>query len=359
MMLSNLLGVVLAFVTVLLLLSLVVMALVQFTQAALRLRSRNLLVGVSWLLQSLGVTGAGQPAASSPLRRDRKLREAAHLLNEASDVHRRLAPGRDPNAMVNVIRGPKVSWVEPADLAKAVVAKRAGGAADGGAPAVSEADVIERFRKLEPALSDRFSTIAQQWTAAWALVVAFAFQVSTPALLHTLAVSETRRQTINALVPDIVRQAESAIPSAMAGDFVDVALTQLARDYPGHTALFDQVSGSTDSRERMLEELRAVLSDVSEREAIVARYAVIIDQGSIRDIDSAVTTANTAIDTLDIVGIRFWGEGWDFYANQAKGWQNLFGVLMTALLLSFGAPFWFEQVKNLANLRSAAAKSKP
>ena len=44
-MLSNILGTLLAFVTIMLMLSLIVTSLVQFTQATLRLRGRNLLVG--------------------------------------------------------------------------------------------------------------------------------------------------------------------------------------------------------------------------------------------------------------------------------------------------------------------------
>src|SRR5262245_24372706 len=120
MELSNLLGVVLAFITVLLLLSLVVMALVQFSQAVRRLRSPNLLFGCSRLFASTDVKPTGTPDAEhppvgsptsdtlSPLRRDAKLCKAAMVLHKATDVHRRLAPKRHPNATLNVIRGPKV-----------------------------------------------------------------------------------------------------------------------------------------------------------------------------------------------------------------------------------------------------------
>jgi hypothetical protein len=49
-MLSNVLGILIAFVTVILLLSMVVTGLVQATSAVLRLRSRNLQRGVAALL---------------------------------------------------------------------------------------------------------------------------------------------------------------------------------------------------------------------------------------------------------------------------------------------------------------------
>jgi hypothetical protein len=390
MTLSILLGIVLAFITVLLLLSLVVMALVQFSQAVLRLRARNLLVGVSWLLPrdaaSSSGTASSSPSSSSPasapapagsrLRGDERLRKAALILNEATEVRRRLVPDRDPNSAINVVRGPKVAWVDPDDLAlafKEVEGKQVQGRqveandaapAEPGAvdtPATSpEGNLKERFEKLEPAMSDRFATIIQHWTIAWSIVVAILFQVSTPTLLHSLAVSDARREAIVAMVPDVVKQAETIIPAAMADDFVDRALARLAVDYPNHTDLFAQVSGSTDSREGMLEELRAVLAGVAERDVMVARYARIIDELSTRDADSAIKAATGAIDSLDIAGIGFWREGTAFYySDTGFNVQNIFGVLMTAILLSFGAPFWFEQLKNVANLRNVLSKERP
>lgn len=356
MTLSILFGIVLAFITVMLLLSLVVMALVQLSQAVLRLRARNLLVGISWLLPredapSRSETTAPSPSPSPPgsrLRPDDRLRKAARILDEATEVRRRLAPDRDPNSAINVVRGPAVAWVDPDDLASA-------GKEVQGSPA----DLADRFEKLEPAMSDRFATIIQQWTIAWAIVVAIAFQVSTPALLHSLSVSDARREAIVALVPDVVKQAEAVIPAAMADDFVDRALARLAEDYPGHTDLFAQVSGSTDSRDAMLDELRAVLAGVAARDAMVARYARIIDDLSTRDAGSAIKAATGAIDSLDIAGIGFWREGTAFYYSDAGlNGSNIIGVLITAILLSFGAPFWFEQLKNVANLRNVLAKEQ-
>jgi hypothetical protein len=75
----------------------------------------------------------------------------------------------------------------------------------------------------------------------------------------------------------------------MSDDFVDRALAELVKDYPEHEELFAQVSGSTESSEEMLDELRNVLTSVSERDAIVERYAVIINNGAKRDVTAAIT----------------------------------------------------------------------
>ena len=45
--------------------------------------------------------------------------------------------------------------------------------------------------------------------------------------------------------------------------------------------------------------------------------------------------------------VKPWKHGWAFYQNSS----NLFGILITAILLSFGAPFWFEWLGRLLKLR--------
>jgi hypothetical protein len=93
------------------------------------------------------------------------------------------------------------------------------------------------------------------------------------------------------------------------------------------------------------------------RDTIVERYSDIIHDNTVRDVNAAVGAASTAMDSLDAVGIGFWKEGPAFYfTGGSVNMQNVFGVLMTALLLSFGAPFWFEQLKNVASLRSQLAE---
>jgi hypothetical protein len=39
-------------------------------------------------------------------------------------------------------------------------------------------------------------------------------------------------------------------------------------------------------------------------------------------------------------------------------WNNWIGVFMTMILLSFGAPFWFNALSNLMNLRDALKPQK-
>jgi len=43
------------------------------------------------------------------------------------------------------------------------------------------------------------------------------------------------------------------------------------------------------------------------------------------------------------------------YSRLGQFWSHLFGLLLTAGLLTLGAPFWFNLLKNLTSLRPAVA----
>lgn len=72
---------------------------------------------------------------------------------------------------------------------------------------------------------------------------------------------------------------------------------------------------------------------------------------------------NILKDSLNETGFDlFPKEGWRWVKKDEHGkllrnfwWAHLFGMLLSALLLSLGAPFWFNTLKGLASLRSTVA----
>jgi hypothetical protein len=284
--LSDVLAALVAFVSVVLLLSMIVTAMVQATQSVLRLRARNLLKGVGTLLRNHELTTATarmdvRAVASKVLNDD-----AVALIDKVAKPDSFLRHG---------LLGPKVSWAEPAALAKAirsvtrtepVLTPAAPAAAPAVAPATAAKPVVDELQlaieAMEPGWRKRFQYFVRIITIAWAVVVAGGFQVSAPTLFSAL------------------------------------------------------------SQERALAE------QIAKGNAEVARLA-----SSSGEQDAAL--AQTAA-KLDVFGIQFWNKGSDFYVDRSKGdwdlrWDAIIGVLLTAILLTFGAPFWFEQLRNLAALR--------
>jgi hypothetical protein len=289
-MLSDVLAALVAFVSVVLLLSMIVTAMVQATQSVLRLRARNLLKGVGTLLRNHELTTATgrmdvRAVASKVLNDD-----AVALIDKVA---------KPDSFMRHGLLGPKVSWAEPAALAKAirtvtrtepvvvpVVVPAAAAAAPAVAPATAAKPGVDELQleieAMEPGWRKRFQYFVRIITIAWAVVVAGGFQVSAPTLFSALSQERALAEQIAKGNADIVRFASS--------------------------------SGEPD--------------------AALAKTAA----------------------KLDVFGIQFWKKGSDFYVDRSKGdwdlrWDAIIGVLLTAILLTFGAPFWFEQLRNLAALR--------
>lgn len=386
-MLSNILGTLVAFVTIMLILSLIVTSLVQFIQAALRLRGRNLLVGVAALLKKHVPTATLPAKTKSPLRSNAHLTLAAHILNETQASPKFL---EDPNATGRVLLGPPISWVPSDDLARAVVstvgnsagpapvaATSATGAASGvpAGPSAAAAAVQQAFENMEPAIAKRFQFIIRIWTVAISFVIAFAFQLSTPELLKNLPSQDAKRQAILAAVPTLTNDATRKLAFS-SDNALEESIKQLSEKFPQYAELFQEVSGDSESKQGMLDEMRGVLGKRNDRESVLSEYSSIIDGVTKGAATSAFEHTSQLLNQLDMFSISPKLDNFDFYVAApitAEGdnigkrvihWSNIFGVLITGILLSLGAPFWFEQLKNLSNLRdamnpsTAAAKSK-
>jgi len=247
----DVLGIVLAFVTIILLLSIVVTALVQISQAVVGVRGRNL----RYVLHAL---------VKDKCEGDKKAADKILDATPASLLTRK------SQSLLAWLAGPGVSWLDPKGLAKAIDAAPIELADD------AKQAVVGKFEAMEPAMDKRLQRSMRFMTVGWALLVAFVFQVSAPKLLSELSTNPQLR--------------EPAIQKA-----ADI--------------------GDLEGRKPMEE--------------------------------------------LALLNIEPWGKS-DFYRDATGlNWRNLLGVALTGLLLSFGAPFWFQRLKEVAGLGDALKKALP
>jgi hypothetical protein len=144
---------------------------------------------------------------------------------------------------------------------------------------------------MESALKKRFQLFIRVWTIFWSLIVATLFQVNTADLLSSFA-------------------------SQTASTETSIAVTDKALEL-GHEASFPDRASESPRK----------------------------------------SSAESAEAQLTAFGIRFWGHGLAYYIDAGQGlrWQAIAGVLMTGILMSFGAPFWFQKLQILASLRDQKA----
>ncbi len=382
-MLSDILGVSIAFVSIILLLSILVTALVQFVQAALQLRARNLRKGLADLFREFDAArreeGARTDAAVPAPKQYTDL--AGQVLNSPriALMDRANEPSNSFQRLFRNLTGPNISWIDAKKLPEVLeVVMTKQDEEELPAPLQVEegkrreqAEVLAgAFKESYPLLQRRFQLRIRWLTFGIALAVAVAFQVSTPRLLGELREDAERR---NAIVAGAERLLETAAADLRRLDYEDAAieaLQVLQVEYPKQSALIGQASGTGTTRRAVVEELALVLEDLPEGRQIVRRYERLLDTLSQEQLDTAREVALGAQGQLAEYEVFFWPEGLSFYfvagqigLSTLRG-NVLLGVLVTAILLSFGAPFWYEMLRNLVNLRDtlsgkSGTSSKP
>ena len=335
--LFDIIGILIGFVSILLLLSLVVTSLVQAFQSGLRLRARNLKHG----LQSIITTVLDKPPAEAGDL-------ALHVLN-ASNICI-LCKKDNPTGKINKLIGPVVTYIDPKELPNAF--KEVGAELIGDL----ENKVLSIFDKMWNQLENRFLKRIRLLTILCSLVVAGYFQISAPALLSRLSVDEALRAQIVADAP-INTKAEFSIPHTYE-NLSEKALSMLGTEFPEIKEKIGEVSGIGETKSSLVSDLEQVVADSGPtKDKVVARYEAILDGLYAERRDAALKKAEAVMGKLSKYDISGWPQGKEFYFKDGSvEWSNVIGVLFTGILLSFGAPFWFERLKEVVKLKDTLSK---
>lgn len=354
-MLSDILGTLIAFISIILLLSIVVTAMVQVSQALLRLRSRNLMKGIAALIINARESDEEDTPPTRTERAQAK-KEATRILN-APNISLMDRVQRPDDFWHYWLFGPKVSWVAPEELPKAI--KHAGVDLGGS----SSEDFAEEFRRSEGHFKKRFLRMARGWSIFWAIIVALIFQVSAPTLYNELSKDDERRDRIVADAEQLLGHQAESLQRLDYNLVAPEALDILATRHPELKPQIEEASGVGTTRGFILEELQLALEDVPQRDALVEEYDALIDEITERKFAETTEEVRFAMDRLSRYQIGVWSKGFDYYAvvSAERGiesirWKIVLGVLMTAILLSFGGSFWFEQLRNVVALRDSLVK---
>ncbi len=358
----DVLGVLIGFIGVMAILSLVVTGLVQMTQVLLRLRGRNLYRSLVSLMNAAGVEGEHDrslvPAQGAP---DAKSPEAA--AGEAADS-KSLGLSAETwalsilrsDALVHVgMRGPGVkgvawlgqprSWIEKEELIDALRDR---------IPKEKLERAAQLFARMEKSSTKRFSFLMHANAACWALVVAAAFQVSAFGLLRQLSRDDLYRQRMIEVEKSLLEESGGAAPEAGPGEPSAAALSRLQAEFPGATAALEAAGGRIGGEADVAAALDAALApDLPERAEILRRCAEIVAELQEERLRAARDAVESSLSKLGRFDIALWAKGARFYWDRGPACANVVGVLVTAVLLTFGAPFWFEQLKRVSNLQDA------
>ena len=375
---------ILAFAAIMLLLSLLITTLVQFTIAALGLRRRNLLWGVRRVLErsprlkkhadavaqaalshpavsyskgsaeaigSVELLGVIEDLAENPEGLDDSVRDALQgalashgITDDAIDQANRIAERL------------RARFPDQADRIEETVQETLSDARQAASDLAS--DMNRWFETVMNSVSQRFRFQARVVTVALAVVFAFVLQIDAVELIKDLSTDSEVRAAIIQGMDVTMRRAETVLET---GSTATAALESIRTQLPQSAAVIN-IPSAIETREKGELWLRQLLEDDPGIDAIVASYDDEFDRITRQELDRLGIAAielrdQLAESRLDLIPAtlpspeQYW---------RALTWGHLLGMLITAFLLSLGAPFWFSVIGSMAALRPMlAGKADP
>ncbi len=212
-------------------------------------------------------------------------------------------------------------------------------------------------------ISQRFAMQMRIWTVAIAVVVAFVAHLDGLRLIQQFWADPVQRDALVQAATDMSNQADAILgnQNATVPAIYGQAISELKSG-----AFADQVKAlappATFATQPEAEKwLRDQLKGNAQADAIVQAYQsqVAADlKAKISDLRDkfAQTESTLAQAKFELVPSPY--PSWDTYLTRRRPSRHFWGTLASAILLSLGAPFWFNSLKSLTNLRPLLAQKQ-
>jgi hypothetical protein len=210
-------------------------------------------------------------------------------------------------------------------------------------------------------VSQRFTMQMRWWTVAIAIVTAFVVHLDALRLITQFWADPTERAELVTAADSMSRQAEMILGSDRTG--APALYAKAISDLKGGS-FADAVKSLTPpasfpSQPEAETWLRTQLAGNPQIEAIILQYRTLVTAGlraNISDLQAefAATKNNLERARFELVPSPY--PSWKSYWTGLRPSRHFWGTLAAAALLSLGAPFWFNSLKSLTNLRPVLAQ---
>ena len=210
---------------------------------------------------------------------------------------------------------------------------------------------------------------AQQWftthtrwlTVIFAIIFAFGLQLDTVEIFKFVSSNKTARDKLVAQVGAVTGQAERIVGDA--GKVLQEALDSWRKtnaEEAAKPAVAAITTTASDTRGSVRAKLEAALGDSPAKAELLDSFEKRVDRTAEEKLKQSAGDFTSLKTRLDDTGFNL------FVTEPGGRWHggrlrdipgHLLGTLFSVGLLSLGAPFWFNALKSLANLRSRVAQS--
>jgi hypothetical protein len=212
----------------------------------------------------------------------------------------------------------------------------------------AEAGKLEAwFNATMDRVSARFTTYIRLWTVAFALALALGTGLNTVTLLSELYTNGAFRQSVAGSATQMVDLAGKVLPNGPQDVVTKMYTDAVTKGIADSGATADTTPSGIDSENAARSWLIAHVTSAQQSAALSAFDKALMDQ---RMQDAAAIRTILTKASFDVRNF-----GWK---PDQPSLPQIPGVLLTAALLSLGAPFWFNMLKQLVNLRPVLANKQ-
>ncbi len=206
------------------------------------------------------------------------------------------------------------------------------------------------FNSTVDRVSQRFALQMRIWTVVFAVLIAVVAHLDTFRLYSQLASDPTQRSALVGAADALLKQAADVLPAEQSVPGIYKArMKQLQNQQAAVSALGEPPSFS--SRGEAEAWLRNGLTGNNQADDIVKQYDQLLEEGLTSAGQKLADQYKEVNQTLSSAGFQIWPSPYPGWLKRGE----IAGVLVTAALLSLGAPFWFNALKTLSTLRPILA----
>ena len=220
------------------------------------------------------------------------------------------------------------------------------------------AKIGQWFDSMMDRVAQRFVMHTGLWTVIFSFVLAFALHLDAFRLLTQLSTDAELRARLVASADALAKKADETLapPAAVAAALYVQAMTQLIAEHPAELGALGEPAGFSNlagAREWLTVRLQA--RGIEDRQTWIEKYEALVSQATLRtSLDDLRTTLKDKL-KFQLIPDPY---PQPFYNYWTPNWLHFWGVVVSAALLSLGAPFWFNMLKTLSNLRPVVANKQ-
>ena len=222
----------------------------------------------------------------------------------------------------------------------------------------AERDAIEQWFDSAMARSSQWFAMYSRWiTVAISIVVAFAMHLDALAVFRDIQRDRDTRARLAVMSSTLLEESPGVLErvDGLRQKYLAVIQDLLARERGrfNDAAAITEPPASRSAAEQWIDD--HARSD-DDRKALKGQFTTALNARIEGDFERAIDRFNTTRADLAATGLSLYPDQSHRVGDYFSRGSHFWGIVASVLLLSLGAPFWFNMLKNVSSLRTVVAQ---